>query len=264
MDVGMHCSVSACSQVDFLPFTCDCCRSVFCLEHRTYDAHECPLAGSKDRRVIECPLCNQMLHWTLEQDVNAVWERHVHGGQCEPKGGSSSGGTTGQAGVSKKKKKARCGADKCREILTASNQFSCTKCRQNVCLKHRFESDHDCEAVRVQQRRSQQQHWGFTRNTTANTANGNNNRKSSTTTAASSARAGATSSSTDAAQLQQNAKKVAANVVSGTKSAMNSIVQNAKVCGRHASGVLSLQCSRLREENRYVMLTELFCDLFAV
>lgn len=228
----MHCSVGACSQVDFLPFTCDCCRSVFCLAHRTYDAHECPLAGSKDRRVIECPLCNQLLHWTTEQDVNAVWERHVHGGQCEPKDGkaSNSGSTGGQAaaGAPAKKKKPRCGADKCREILTASNQFSCTKCRQNVCLKHRFESDHDCEGVRAQQRRSQQQHWGFTRNTAA-TSNSNNtvnnNRKSST--------AAATGSSLDAAQLQQNAKKAAANVVSGTKSAMSSIVQNAKV--RHAT-----------------------------
>lgn len=236
MDVGMHCSVGACSQVDFLPFTCDCCRSVFCLEHRTYDAHECPLAGSKDRRVIECPLCGQMLHWTLEQDVNAVWERHVHGGQCEPKG-SISGTAGGQAGAPTKKKKARCGADKCREILTASNQFSCTKCRQNVCLKHRFESDHDCEAVRAQQRRSQQQHWGLSRNTAAsgNTNTSNNNRKNSA--AASSARVGS-SSSTDAAQLQQNAKKVAANVVSGTKSAMNSIVQNAKVSRCRHTGVL--------------------------
>lgn len=187
MDIGLHCSVGACSQVDFLPFTCDCCRSVFCLEHRTYDAHECPLAGSKDRRVIDCPLCGNLLHWTTEQDVNAVWERHVQGGACAPKNG-----TTGKP---RKAKKPRCGADGCREVLTASNQFQCTKCHQSVCLKHRFESDHDCENVR----RSQQRQWGLPRR-----PNG-------------------------AASAQQNAKKVAATVVSGTKSAVNSLVQNAKV-----------------------------------
>jgi hypothetical protein len=32
--------------VDFLPFTCDCCSNVFCLEHRSYDAHRCPKAGA--------------------------------------------------------------------------------------------------------------------------------------------------------------------------------------------------------------------------
>ena len=42
----MHCRRSDCNQVDFLPFECDCCHNVFCLEHRTYQAHSCPTAGT--------------------------------------------------------------------------------------------------------------------------------------------------------------------------------------------------------------------------
>lgn len=203
MDVGSHCSVGACSQVDFLPFTCDCCRSVFCLAHRTYDAHECPLAGSKDRRVIDCPLCGALLHWTSEQDVDAVWARHVQGGACGSANGS--GGSSDAQTKKKKPKKPRCGAAGCRELLTAANQFQCAKCRQSVCLKHRFESDHDCENAR----RTQQRQWGLPRRPS-----------------------GAATALPSAAVAQQNARKAAANVVSGTKSAVNSLVQNAKV--RHA------------------------------
>ncbi|GLE08455.1 hypothetical protein PINS_up019638 [Pythium insidiosum] len=84
MDIGAHCSMAECRQQDFLPFTCDCCERVFCLEHRTYDGHACPNAGSRDRRVVQCPLCKQMLHWTPEQDVNLIWEQHVRGGSCSP------------------------------------------------------------------------------------------------------------------------------------------------------------------------------------
>lgn len=214
MDVGLHCSITACNQVDFLPFTCDCCRSVFCLAHRTYDAHECPLAGSKDRRVIECPLCQQMLHWTSEQDVNIVWERHVQGGECVPKHGVDA---TGAPKKAKKPKKPRCSAANCRDILTASNQFQCVKCHQNVCLKHRFESDHDCETVR----RSQQRQWGFARPATSATARA---------PAAASRRSAA-----DASQLQQSARTVATSVVNGTKSAARSLVQNAKAASATVS-----------------------------
>lgn len=225
MDIGAHCSVGSCNQVDFLPFTCDCCQSVFCLHHRTYDAHECPQAGSKDRRVIECPLCKQMLHWTLEQDVNVVWEDHVRGGSCAPKNGGKALGTDASQATTKKKKKPRCAADSCREILTASNQFHCTKCRQEVCLKHRFESDHGCESARKQKR--QQQPWslgGFTSTpkapSNANSQATNADRRKSST--------GRNANTT--AQLQQNAKQAATSVVNGTRSAVSSLVQNAKVC----------------------------------
>jgi hypothetical protein len=35
---------------------CDCCKEVFCLDHRTYSAHACPASGSKQFEVFVCPL----------------------------------------------------------------------------------------------------------------------------------------------------------------------------------------------------------------
>ena len=57
MGIGRHCAVETCMQLDFLPFTCDCCSRTFCLDHRNYAAHACPDAKSKETEVIVCPVC---------------------------------------------------------------------------------------------------------------------------------------------------------------------------------------------------------------
>ncbi|XP_075930142.1 AN1-type zinc finger protein 1 isoform X2 [Petromyzon marinus] len=41
LDVGHHCAVEHCGQLDFLPFVCNGCGKVFCLEHRGKDDHAC-------------------------------------------------------------------------------------------------------------------------------------------------------------------------------------------------------------------------------
>ncbi|XP_056290520.1 AN1-type zinc finger protein 1 [Pseudoliparis swirei] len=41
IDIGKHCQIGSCSQIDFLPFVCELCRGVFCLEHRSREAHSC-------------------------------------------------------------------------------------------------------------------------------------------------------------------------------------------------------------------------------
>ncbi|KAF4317318.1 hypothetical protein JM18_007514 [Phytophthora kernoviae] len=210
MDIGAHCSVPACHQQDFLPFTCDCCDGVFCLEHRSYDSHECPKAGSNDRRVVQCPVCKTMIRWTMEQDVNAVWEEHV------------------RQQKTKKPKKKRCAADGCREVLLTSNQFQCTKCRQDVCLKHRFEADHDCES----KRQTQRQQWlgGFKSRNSSSTKQ--QQPKQQTT-------------------IQNNARNAAASVVNGTKSAMSSLVQNAKAAS-NAITTSSEECPMCQQKFAYV------------
>lgn len=217
MDIGAHCSVPACHQQDFLPFTCDCCSGVFCLEHRSYDAHECPQAGSHDRRVVQCPVCKQLIRWTAEQDVNAVWEDHVRVGNCTRE-------KFQQQQKQKKPKKKRCAADGCREVLLTSNQFHCSKCRQDVCLKHRFEADHACESKRQAQR---QQWLGGFKPRTASAAKPKQN------------------------QLQQNARNAAASVVSGTKSAVSSLVQNAKAASS-AITTSSEECPMCQQKFAYV------------
>ncbi|KAK2859580.1 hypothetical protein Q5P01_004200 [Channa striata] len=41
LDIGKHCQIESCSLKDFLPFICDSCSGVFCLEHRSREAHSC-------------------------------------------------------------------------------------------------------------------------------------------------------------------------------------------------------------------------------
>ncbi|KAH7472526.1 hypothetical protein PRNP1_012502 [Phytophthora ramorum] len=215
MDIGAHCSMPACHQQDFLPFTCDCCSGVFCLEHRSYDTHECPQAGSHDRRVVQCPVCKQLIRWTAEQDVNAVWEQHVRVGQCTRE-------KFQQQQKQKKPKKKRCAAQGCRDVLLTSNQFHCRQCGQDVCLKHRFEADHDCES----KRQAQRQQWlgGFKPRTTK---------------------------PKQPSQFQKNAQHAAASVVSGTKSAVSSLVQNAKAAG-NAVTTSSEECPMCQQKFAYV------------
>ncbi|KAM9333795.1 AN1-type zinc finger protein 1 isoform 5-T5 [Pholidichthys leucotaenia] len=47
LDIGKHCQVDSCNLKDFLPFVCDSCGGVFCLEHRSRDAHSCSEASVK-------------------------------------------------------------------------------------------------------------------------------------------------------------------------------------------------------------------------
>lgn len=42
LEIGKHCQVDSCNLKDFLPFVCDSCSGVYCLEHRSREAHSCP------------------------------------------------------------------------------------------------------------------------------------------------------------------------------------------------------------------------------
>ena len=84
MDAGRHCAHAGCGQLDFLPFTCNCCARVFCLEHRAYAAHECTAAAGRDTTVIVCPLCNGGIRWQPGLDADALWARHAQSADCDP------------------------------------------------------------------------------------------------------------------------------------------------------------------------------------
>ena len=128
-DQGKHCAVDLCRQNDFLPFTCDQCHEVFCINHFRYGDHSCPHAAGLDNRVLLCPLCQKAIRLVAGEDPNATWERHVRA-EC--------GGAGAVA------KKPRCPVSGCKEMLTFSGSVQCTKCYQKVCMKHRFEDAHDC------------------------------------------------------------------------------------------------------------------------
>ncbi|XP_038050391.1 AN1-type zinc finger protein 1-like [Patiria miniata] len=95
LDIGKHCSVKSCKQLDFLPFQCNGCSGIFCLDHRSFDAHCCSQANiTHDHKDLDAP--------------------------------TSYG----------------CSFPECpdKELIPVS----CQHCRNNYCLSHRHQQDHDC------------------------------------------------------------------------------------------------------------------------
>ncbi|KAK2419762.1 hypothetical protein P8452_50142 [Trifolium repens] len=129
-DLGKHCQHLDCHQLDFLPFTCDGCKQVFCVEHRSYKAHECPKHDHNSRKVVVCEECSMSMEITNNTGENeeTILKMHRTSGKCDPS----------------KKKKPTCPVKRCKEILTFSNTSTCKTCHIKVCLKHRFAADHAC------------------------------------------------------------------------------------------------------------------------
>ncbi|KAM7268270.1 hypothetical protein ACFE04_010436 [Oxalis oulophora] len=131
-DLGKHCHLADCRLLDFLPFTCDSCRQVFCLEHKNYKSHDCPIGiNNKNRRVTICETCGISIEVTGcdGEAEKLILEKHQKSGTCDPK---------------KKKKKPTCPVKRCRETLSFSNSNICKNCEITFCLRHRFPADHTC------------------------------------------------------------------------------------------------------------------------
>ncbi|KAL3833208.1 hypothetical protein ACJIZ3_007944 [Penstemon smallii] len=133
-ELGLHCQDPYCRQLDFLPFTCNACQKVYCLDHRSYKSHDCPNSDIGSRKVVVCEICSTAIETTgyVGEDEKNLLERHEKSGDCDPK----------------KKKKEKCPVRRCKEVLTFSNTATCKSCRIKVCLKHRFPLDHVCLQLR--------------------------------------------------------------------------------------------------------------------
>ncbi|KAL2897716.1 Zinc finger AN1 domain-containing stress-associated protein 12 [Bienertia sinuspersici] len=130
-ELGQHCQHPDCRQLDFLPFSCNRCQKVFCVEHRTYMSHDCPKPDDKSRKVMVCETCSKSMETTglSPEEETAMKEKHANSKECDPS----------------KKKKQRCPVKQCREYLTFSNATVCKCCSTKVCLKHRLPADHACQ-----------------------------------------------------------------------------------------------------------------------
>ncbi|XP_062935878.1 AN1-type zinc finger protein 1 isoform X2 [Cynocephalus volans] len=100
LDIGQHCQVEQCRQRDFLPFVCDGCSGIFCLEHRSRESHGCP----------EVTVTNEQMK-------------------------------------TDKHKSYPCSFKDCaeRELVAVI----CPYCEKNFCLRHRHQSDHECEKLEI-------------------------------------------------------------------------------------------------------------------
>ena len=136
-DLGKHCQHDGCRQLDFLPYTCNACNNIYCLEHRTYTDHKCTKAHEKDRLANLCPLCEKPVTVTKGQDINQVMDRHIQSGcKDEVKGRVYSN---------------RCTFKGCKQSELVP--IKCKQCTHQFCLKHRSPLDHKC-AVHVEPTRN--------------------------------------------------------------------------------------------------------------
>ncbi|XP_025025144.1 AN1-type zinc finger protein 1 isoform X2 [Python bivittatus] len=104
LDIGKHCGVEECKQLDFLPFVCDGCSGVFCIQHRSRPAHGCSEANLKNKN--------------MKLDYHKSF-------LCTYKGCDG------------------------RELVPVS----CVYCEKQFCLRHRHQSDHECEKLEIPQAR---------------------------------------------------------------------------------------------------------------
>ncbi|KAF9108350.1 zinc finger, AN1-type domain [Mortierella sp. AM989] len=132
--VGKHCSDATCSQLDFLPFTCQYCKLIYCQDHWGLENHTCSnkdAASQQDQRVPICPLCDKPVPVKKGENPNLRMEQHIAAGCPEP-------ATT----TSKPIYTNSCNAKACKN--RSAIPIVCQRCRLNYCLKHRLEGDHSC------------------------------------------------------------------------------------------------------------------------
>eukprot|EP01088_Endostelium_zonatum_P001742 TRINITY_DN12094_c0_g1_i1.p1 TRINITY_DN12094_c0_g1~~TRINITY_DN12094_c0_g1_i1.p1 ORF type:complete len:166 (+),score=6.34 TRINITY_DN12094_c0_g1_i1:112-609(+) len=135
--VGAQCSLEECRQHDFLPFKCDCCSKVYCLDHRTYAKHSCAkgLAKRELFSSIQCPLCQHHLVIKQGEDANALVTQHIEA-KCKP--------------IEQQRKESnKCSHAKCKK--SELMPIRCTKCHKQFCLNHRFPNTHSCPSLKSSQ-----------------------------------------------------------------------------------------------------------------
>ncbi|EDV29400.1 uncharacterized protein TRIADDRAFT_51674 [Trichoplax adhaerens] len=135
LSIGRHCSVKDCNQLDFLPFTCNDCHKIFCLNHRSHVAHQCKAFADKDVKIATCPLCDKLIRRDPKLNLNDQVERHIMSG-CKDNVASE--------GSSKSNK---CSMKQCRthELIP----FKCLRCHHDYCARHRHMEDHHCHTIPV-------------------------------------------------------------------------------------------------------------------
>ena len=122
LEIGVLCAHKLCGIKTFLPFVCEFCGKSFCDEHRN---HGCAL---QQATLIKCASCKRNLRVGPGVDQDRVLAEHLASGKCIQK---------------KEKRRRRCKAKHCREILLVP--FRCGSCDQAFCASHRTPESHKCK-----------------------------------------------------------------------------------------------------------------------
>lgn len=113
--IGSHCQLLYCNRLDFLPFKCESCHGIFCLDHRSETAHQCPKSGD----------------WAARRRKDNV--------------------NTPSLGAGKPMREIErpCAVSTCRTIIgtSLSTSVHCMTCNRYYCLKHRMKEEHECSRL---------------------------------------------------------------------------------------------------------------------
>ncbi|KAL2832419.1 hypothetical protein BDW59DRAFT_104756 [Aspergillus cavernicola] len=115
--IGHHCQFEYCNQYDFLPFRCESCRSTYCLDHRTENAHRCPQAGEWARR-------RNAANQTTSTTSTATQKPTIYNSD-------------------------QCAHVSCKTLINTLKDpaVRCPECRREYCLKHRLREEHECAKI---------------------------------------------------------------------------------------------------------------------
>lgn len=141
-NIGNHCAAVGCKRQDFLPFSCDSCGQHFCLEHRTYESHNCEAGCKKQlgRVSMTCPLCNEFVVAKPNQSNDEAMAMHVQ--QLCVKGDARKEVKRRRKA---ERKKNRCQKKGCKVKLHGYDSFDCSSCGRHFCVSHRMKADHNCK-----------------------------------------------------------------------------------------------------------------------
>lgn len=133
-NLGEHCQETTCNTLDFLPFKCDACQKIFCKNHFNYNKHNCNSLSvkNKDFQVPICPLCNQPVPFKRNELPDIMMSAHIDR-DCK----SDPAEDRRRQIFNNKCFKKGC---KKKELLP----FVCNRCKNNYCIRHRNEIDHEC------------------------------------------------------------------------------------------------------------------------
>ncbi len=105
-DIGKQCNRKDCSQLDFLPLTCEYCRQVFCKDHISIDGHQCSKYPKAD-----FDGTGEMSTKSCKCHLESCTEKVLHSSNSDL-------------------------------ILLG---YLCDGCKNLFCVRHRHQQDHNCQ-----------------------------------------------------------------------------------------------------------------------
>ena len=144
--LGQHCSIPSCHQLDFLPFKCDYCSNLYCLQHRSIQSHQCTHTSDIGKTIPTCAICQQKIYIPANAEPDNIMNQHI-----------SSNCTTHlfnniQEHVKQvKNNKLHCDYINTSTQIKCSNKnnyetLRCKLCHNQYCLTHRDIYSHQCTA----------------------------------------------------------------------------------------------------------------------